>query len=1123
MTPLRLEIAGFGSYAATEIIDFEEKFGDSGVFLITGATGSGKTTIFDAICYALYGNDGCGAKRDAKSYRSDYASPNDSTYVKYRFKHKGKVYEIERAPEYQRYKKGKKGSQELTKSLKYAIFTDIEKNEILTRESDIETKIGEIIGLTADQFAQTVMIAQGDFLRILRAGTKERKPLFQTIFRTGIYARLESEIKVEDSKLAHSHEAVCTDLFHAFKRAEMPEETEFSATELANPNRLSELIQQLSELNDADTKLIAVQRGQLKTLDEEMNALSAEISESESVAKLVKAREEAEKRLSELNSKLGYYSETENKIEMAEAAERTVPARKLVEMKRREAAELRDKLANSRAELAQLTEMSDQQRKAADEAEKMLPEAERLRSESERLKNSFRLLTEYGKYSAESERASCAARGALAMMDEITGCGDDFTAAENFAAKAAAAESVKPFAMAVSAKENEIAAYSERLGSARKKLSESGARLEAQREKAKSLPELELRRETLREESESCAQAKELLAQYKASALRFEAASTRYIGISERCTALKNECAELRSAFYLGQAGIIAQGLRDGEECPVCGSKSHPHAAKRPESCPTQEQVAEAESAAEKAAAELAEADSERAALGASLDSCAKRLADGGFSPDMTDEQFDERIGAAEAEINDISRRSTEITRLLGEISEQYAVLESRCGELSERIKACEQDASELSERYREKLAENGFSSTEEARLAQLGRETSVKLSKLMDGYRKDLVDAQTAGARLETLSDSMAELGASADDDIQALEAKIQRFADEIASITEGSRCAKERLGKTESRLSGVRSLTAEQEENLTAAFNDESIFTAQYESALKQNGFSDSETCEAAMIDRKKLTSMKTALMLFRNELAETRTQSETIAKQLEGRIPTDTENLTRLLNEKRTLREELSAKERSLSIRIEKNRSALAEIRNLSAKKHELHSRWTMVSDVARTISGGITGKEKLSFEAYIQQYYFKQVVAAANKRLYALTDGGFTLRCRELNAKKNTQSGLDLEVHDCGTGQWRDVSTLSGGESFMASLALALGLSDIVQAGSGGVRLDSMFIDEGFGTLDDGKLRQTMKMLATLADGKRLVGIISHVADLKSSIDKKIVVSKNGFGSTLTIET
>lgn len=180
------------------------------------------------------------------------------------------------------------------------------------------------------------------------------------------------------------------------------------------------------------------------------------------------------------------------------------------------------------------------------------------------------------------------------------------------------------------------------------------------------------------------------------------------------------------------------------------------------------------------------------------------------------------------------------------------------------------------------------------------------------------------------------------------------------------------------------------------------------------------------------------------------------------------------------------------------------------------------WAVVKEVYECVSGQIASKAKFSFETYVQQYYFKQVISASNLRLNTLTDGMFVLRCKSDARDKRTQTGLDLEVLDRGTGQWRDVNTLSGGESFMASLALALGLSDVVQAQSGGVRLDAMFIDEGFGTLGEKSLRQALLLLDKLASGNKLIGIISHVNELKEKIENKIIIKKKTAGSIIEIE-
>lgn len=204
-------------------------------------------------------------------------------------------------------------------------------------------------------------------------------------------------------------------------------------------------------------------------------------------------------------------------------------------------------------------------------------------------------------------------------------------------------------------------------------------------------------------------------------------------------------------------------------------------------------------------------------------------------------------------------------------------------------------------------------------------------------------------------------------------------------------------------------------------------------------------------------------------------------------------------------------------------ENNKKTVAQLAQLAAQKEKNAAKWAVLEDLSRTVSGaGAGGRAKLSLESYVQRYYFKEVVAAANRRLQVMTDGNFLLRCRAIPRDLMRQSGLDLEVLDRSTGGWRDVNTLSGGESFLASLSLALGLSDVVQNRSSHVRLEMLFIDEGFGSLDSTTLQRAMDLLAKLSDGKRTIGVISHVEQLRECIDKKILVTHGARGSRLRTE-
>ena len=291
-----------------------------------------------------------------------------------------------------------------------------------------------------------------------------------------------------------------------------------------------------------------------------------------------------------------------------------------------------------------------------------------------------------------------------------------------------------------------------------------------------------------------------------------------------------------------------------------------------------------------------------------------------------------------------------------------------------------------------------------------------------------------------------------------------------------------------------------------------------------LEAVGFGSEEEFRQAKMTEKERSDADRQLRTYGERKKSLADQLDGLRLKLEGKEKTDIGRLERELQMQRERKEAAVKKELALSRKAAIHEDALKEIREARRQQLRKEEHWAVVRDLYNCCAGisGGAFRGKITFEAYVQQYYFKQVTAAANKRLTILTDGMFTLRCREEARDRVHQSGLDLEVLDRSTGQWRDVSTLSGGESFLASLALALGLSDVVQSQSGTIRMDAMFIDEGFGTLDENALMASLRVLSELADGKRQIGIISHVHDLEERIEKQIVVSKTPKGSQIRIQ-
>ena len=296
------------------------------------------------------------------------------------------------------------------------------------------------------------------------------------------------------------------------------------------------------------------------------------------------------------------------------------------------------------------------------------------------------------------------------------------------------------------------------------------------------------------------------------------------------------------------------------------------------------------------------------------------------------------------------------------------------------------------------------------------------------------------------------------------------------------------------------------------------ESIGT-ELERALAEKGFKSFEEYEASIIEDGKMKRMKEEVSLFEKSISEKSVRVKEGEMLTAGKVHIETGEL---LIEENTLSEESIEKNAlrdALRLRVDANLRIYKSLEKEKEKCKRLESAYIVIKELADTANGNVSGN-RITFEAYIQQYYFNLIVEKANVRLGAMTGGRYILETKAKGATKG-KGGLDLEVFDNNTGKRRDVSTLSGGEGFMASLSLALGLSDMIQEKNGGIRLDTLFIDEGFGTLDAAHLEKAIKILNELSGNDRLVGIISHVSELKEKIDKKIVVKKLPDGSSEAI--
>ena len=931
MRPLRLTLSAFGPYAAETTLDLE-KLGKGGLYLITGDTGAGKTTLFDAITYALYDHSSSGI-REGSMLRCKYADDKTPTFVELEFEVHGVRYTVRRNPEYQRPKARGEG---MTTEKADATLTYPDTRPPVTKAKDVTAAVQEIIGLDYNQFSQIVLIAQGQFTKLLNASTEERSRIFRKLFRTQRYAQLQERLQAEAAALNQQRTAQNAKLDSLLGGLQFsPEDPDAEALRALCAQTVPETALAL---------LDALTARQAAALEEASTALQA-----------------TEAQLDKVQQQLGAAAQAQR---------------------------LAQQLAARQAELAAAKPALDAAR----------AEADRHAGDAAQLDALTAQVTQ--------------AQSALAAYDALDTLCHQQTEARD-AAQLAAAQAHKrrtqldSLNAALAAAETELSA-----------LADADTRLLA----------LQNRSAQLTQRGEALAKLEQRLADCQRQAKAAHKAQENYRAAAAAQDEARARQNTLERAFLDAQAGLLAESLVEGAPCPVCGSTHHPARALLPHTAPTQAQV---EAARQAAAA--ADRQAQTASVAAQSALAAANEAKTSLRRDA-ETLLPERFTAPEGTVPLTFALMTNV------LAEETAALQTEQADCTAQCRQAEADC---------------------RRKAQLEADRQAKTRQ-----RPALEQSAAEADR------SAAAQNASAD----ALEGQI---AERRAALPYPRRAdAQAALDKLEADRRTLRT----------------GMDTAQRK--LKQA----EQTVAAAEAAVEALTAQQTAAQ-----------------KELPAR---SAEELTAQQTELTTAREALRSREKQLSAQLLPNRKTTAQYRAAAEARQTLESRWQWVSALAATAGGTLTSKQKIKLEAYIQMNYLDRILRYANTRLMQMTAGQYELE-RIGAENQRSQSGLDLGVIDHYNGTRRSVKTLSGGESFKASLALALGLSDEVQSSAGGIRLDTLFLDEGFGSLDEESLELAIRVLSGLTEGDRLVGIISHVGALKDRIDRQVVVHKARTGGS-TVE-
>ena len=1091
MRPLKLTVSAFGPYAGTVVMDLEQ-LGQQGLYLITGDTGAGKTTIFDAITYALYGEPS-GDNRDPSMFRSKYAQPDTPTEVELVFSYGGKIYTVRRNPEYERPAKRGDG----TTIQKADAELTLPDGRLVTKAREVNREIIQIIGLNRSQFSQIAMIAQGDFLKLLLADTKSRQEIFREIFKTRYYMVFQEKVKSESGKLQRDCEVarasvqqyiggvVCRD-----DDPQRPRLQKAQAGELP----FQETVELIGQLIRQDREEDAGWQKVLVRLDTELNETSALLGKAEEAQKARKKLELACKEREEL-------------LPRAEAARKALEAE---QEKAPRQEQLNQELGALEAELPRYRELSEREAALSALAEHITELEQKSRQKAE---DQLAKAQELDAWKQE--------RDALAPAEAEK---------ERLLREKSRAESRKS---ALESLETQVGQWQTCL----QKINEGRHQQEELRQQQTVLAaELLQAQETLQANRETVQAAQSLTEEKQELLHRQERIQERQLALSTLVAALDRRNGELKSlqasqeaylqsraqseqleddyrrknrAFLDEQAGLLAQSLAEGQPCPVCGALHHPSLAHLSENAPTEaelEAAKEAWESAQQAAQEKSlAAGTVRAALEERERQLLKEMADYVDAPSL--ETARQQLTACQS---DVQRELSQLHTALLDLEAQLSHRE----ELQQEIGRQEEALAELTKRQEHlqeavtqaEVAQSALSGQQEQLETTLCRELSVHL----DPCALDEAPAAIVLA-LETTQGTLTQMA----EQEQILQRSIQRKQEldrQIPLAEQALRTLEDTSAKLREELAGTRSRREEaagQIQSLRSRLSFPDLDAAQQKlDALRKELQMLVEALDAARetaaARQRELTAADAAIGELRHLLENTQ-EVDVAAQQLRSQA----------LAQQRT---DASEAQKAIHTRLVTNETALQNIRQKAADLEKLEQTYTWMRTLSNTVNGTLTGKEKIALETYIQMTFFDRILQRANLRLLVMSGGQYELKRRREAENNRSQSGLELDVIDHYNGSERSVKSLSGGESFKASLSLALGLSDEVQSAAGGIRLDTMFVDEGFGSLDEESLAQALRALTGLTEGNRLVGIISHVAELKEKIDRQIIVTKEKAGGS-----
>ena len=1073
MRPISLTMQAFGSYGKKTTIDFTEP--NQNLFLITGDTGAGKTTIFDAIVFALYGEaSSIENVKDGTELQSQYADIDLEPSVELTFSElKGGeelVYIVQRVPRHIRSSKRRRinDQQEVKEEV---LLTLPDGSQYPQNKKETDRKIEEIIGLTKAQFMQVGMIAQGEFMQLLRASSNDKKPIFRKLFQTDIYQDIIDELSSRQKEKSKDIARIRTECQTEIGHVDIPDFYENAE----NLQALKRRIITSARLNIADLESFRTELTSLCTVLKERNA------------DLKQKTEDAKKERDRKRDAYNIAVQLQDMFRQMEAAEK---AWKECEESQPEidSAKILQHTINTAYDIQTVFQRyTDADRSVAEKKEgirkqkKLLPElkAAAQKAEQEERESADTLEAAQSLYAKTTEKVEKARN----VFDAIE------KAWEEYQKKESHLSAMQELEHEARTKWDEIALQEIQYRKQAEDNADAAVLYEQWKSKKKEADDIQ----------GAISTQEGLLKEIENQEIIISRTEKQYGEIRDRFTNINAEYAVKNTAYLDQQAGFIAkERLKKGEPCPVCGSLEHP----RP--CMLSDEHLEItreliDQLAEETAAIRNEMDDKSSELGAARELLREKqkafhqqqetltIRARKILPGLSD--FPGIISEKElsASVSGLSNLKEVLSGWINTLAEEKT-------KLIESVRLLTEAQESLKNIYEEKkLRKNTYEQA--AKNLTDAREACVRSEEVLKNWEKQKEYASREEAEKELTA---AVSGKEQSED--AYE-KAKRNASDAKTVRERCRAL---ITQFEGELPGLEQERKNREKDYKEILADKRMTQMQWQEI-------------AAAHPKSEVQEIQNRIQKHTEKKANAEGALEIARKTIGNQQKPDLDEALRAKNEAEGQLEDAEKAFRVISEiwRTDKN------IADTLAPKMEERSRIVAennrISSMYDRLAGKVTGS-RMDIETFVQRYHLERILYAANSRFQDMSAGQFELRMVDMEkAGDGRNRGLDLMVYSTVTGKEREIRTLSGGESFMAALSLALGMADQIQENTASINLDVMFIDEGFGSLDEHSRNQAVKVLQQMAGGSKLIGIISHVTELKQEIEDQLIVNKDDEGS------